>query len=62
MELRAGIPATRDELNAFCRPALGSVKTPKSIEIGPTLPRTLVGKVPKRASRDRYWASRARAV
>jgi acyl-CoA synthetase (AMP-forming)/AMP-acid ligase II len=62
IELRAGMVATPDELIAFCRPVLGGVKTPKSIEIWPTLPRSPVGKVLKRAIRDRYWAGRDRAV
>jgi acyl-CoA synthetase (AMP-forming)/AMP-acid ligase II len=62
VELRAGMAATPDELIAFCRPALGGVKTPKSIEIWPTLPRSPVGKVLKRTIRDRYWVGRLRAV
>jgi acyl-CoA synthetase (AMP-forming)/AMP-acid ligase II len=62
VELRAGMVATADELIAFCRPVLGGVKTPKSVEIWPTLPRSPVGKVLKRAIRDRYWAGRARSV
>jgi acyl-CoA synthetase (AMP-forming)/AMP-acid ligase II len=62
VELRAGTAATPDELIAFCRPALGGVKTPKHIEIWPTLPRSPVGKVLKRAIRDRYWVGRNRAV
>jgi acyl-CoA synthetase (AMP-forming)/AMP-acid ligase II len=62
VELRAGMAATPDELVAFCRAALGSVKTPKSIEIWPTLPRSPVGKVLKRTIRDRYWVGRLRAV
>jgi acyl-CoA synthetase (AMP-forming)/AMP-acid ligase II len=55
VELRAGTAATADELIAFCRQALGGVKTPKSIEIWPALPRSPVGKILKRAIRDRYW-------
>jgi acyl-CoA synthetase (AMP-forming)/AMP-acid ligase II len=62
VELRVGMAASPEELIAFCRPTLGGVKTPKSIEIWPTLPRSPVGKVLKRAIRDRYWAGRARAV
>jgi acyl-CoA synthetase (AMP-forming)/AMP-acid ligase II len=62
VELRAGMVATPDELIAFCRRTLGGVKTPKSIEIWPTLPRSPVGKVLKRAIRDQYWAGHARAV
>lgn len=53
LELRAGMAATPDVLIAFCRPVLGGVKTPNSIEIWPTLPRSPVGKVLKRAIRER---------
>jgi acyl-CoA synthetase (AMP-forming)/AMP-acid ligase II len=62
VELKAGTNATPDELIAFCRSTLGGVKTPKAIEIWPTLPRSPVGKVLKRAIRDRYWEGRSRAV
>ncbi|WMT73472.1 AMP-binding protein [Bradyrhizobium sp. Ash2021] len=62
VELKAGASATADELIAFCRATLGGVKTPKAIEIWPTLPRSPVGKVLKRAIRDRYWEGRSRAV
>jgi acyl-CoA synthetase (AMP-forming)/AMP-acid ligase II len=62
VELKAGATATPDELIAFCRSTLGGVKTPKTIDIWPTLPRSPVGKVLKRAIRDRYWEGRSRAV
>jgi len=62
VELKVGATATPDELIAFCRSTLGGVKTPKAIEIWPTLPRSPVGKVLKRAIRDRYWEGRSRAV
>jgi acyl-CoA synthetase (AMP-forming)/AMP-acid ligase II len=62
VELKAGANVTPDELIAFCRSTLGGVKTPKAIEIWPTLPRSPVGKVLKRAIRDRYWQGRSRAV
>jgi acyl-CoA synthetase (AMP-forming)/AMP-acid ligase II len=62
VELKAGTAATADELIAFCRSTLGGVKTPKAIEIWPSLPRSPVGKVLKRAIRDRYWEGRSRAV
>jgi acyl-CoA synthetase (AMP-forming)/AMP-acid ligase II len=62
VELKSGAAATPDELIAFCRSTLGGVKTPKAIEIWPVLPRSPVGKVLKRAIRDRYWEGRARAV
>jgi acyl-CoA synthetase (AMP-forming)/AMP-acid ligase II len=61
-ETSAQKAATPEELIAFCRPVLGGVKTPKSIEIWPTLPRSAVGKVLKRTIRERYWAGRPRAV
>ena len=62
VELKAGANATPDELIAFCRATLGGVKTPKAVEIWPTLPRSPVGKVLKRAIRDRYWEGRSRAI
>jgi acyl-CoA synthetase (AMP-forming)/AMP-acid ligase II len=62
VELKAGANATPDELISFCRSTLGGVKTPKAIEIWPTLPRSPVGKILKRAIRDRYWEGRTRAV
>ncbi|MGH8429545.1 MAG: AMP-binding protein, partial [Solimonas sp.] len=42
--------------------ALGGVKTPKTVEIWPSLPRSPVGKVLKRAVRDRFWQHRDRQV
>lgn len=62
VELKAGTAVTPDELIAFCRSTLGGVKTPKAIEIWPTLPRSPVGKVLKRAIRHRYWEGRSRAI
>ena len=53
---------TADEIIAACRPRLGGVKTPKSVELWPDLPRSTVGKVLRRAVRDRYWMNRARAI
>jgi acyl-CoA synthetase (AMP-forming)/AMP-acid ligase II len=62
VELKAGMSATPHQLIAFCRSTLGGIKTPKTIEIWPSLPRSPVGKVLKRAIRDRYWEGRSRAV
>ena len=53
---------TADEIIAACRPRLGGVKTPKSVELWPDLPRSTVGKVLRRTIRDRYWLNRARAI
>jgi len=62
VQLKTGATATSDELIAFCRSTLGGVKTPKTVEIWPTLPRSPVGKVLKRVIRDPYWEGRSRAV
>ncbi|KMO37228.1 hypothetical protein VQ02_13790 [Methylobacterium variabile] len=62
VELKPGAEATSDELIAHCRAALGGIKTPKSVEIWETLPRSPVGKVLKRAIRERFWTGRDRAV
>ena len=62
VELKAGMTVTPDDLIAFCRPVLGGVKTPKTVEIWPGLPRSPVGKVLKRAVRDRYWGGHSRAI
>jgi acyl-CoA synthetase (AMP-forming)/AMP-acid ligase II len=62
VELKAGASATESELIAWCRQRLGSVKTPKSVEFWPQLPRSAVGKVLKREIRARYWAGRTRQV
>jgi acyl-CoA synthetase (AMP-forming)/AMP-acid ligase II len=62
VQLKPGMTATPEDLIAFCRPTLGGVKTPKTVEIWPDLPRSAVGKVLKREIRARYWAGRSRAV
>jgi acyl-CoA synthetase (AMP-forming)/AMP-acid ligase II len=53
---------TEADVIAACRPALGGVKTPKSVEFRDELPRSPTGKVLKRAVRDPYWAGRSRKV
>ena len=62
VELRPGASTTEAELAAFCRERLGPIKTPKSVEFWPELPRSSVGKVLKRDIRARYWAGRDRMV
>jgi acyl-CoA synthetase (AMP-forming)/AMP-acid ligase II len=47
LQLRPGHEVTPDEIKAFVKSRLGSVKTPKQIEIWPDLPRSKVGKVLK---------------
>lgn len=56
--------ATFDEagLLAFCREKLGSVKTPKSISVMNSLPRSTVGKVLRREVRAPFWSNQGRLV
>lgn len=51
LELRAGHTTTAEELIAFCKERVGSVKTPKTIRIVDTLPRSPVGKVLRREAK-----------
>ena len=62
VQLKTGTSVAPEELIAFCRSTLGGVKTPKKIEIWSILPRSPVGKILKRAIRDRFWEGRPRAV
>ena len=50
--LRAGQTATEAELRAFCRETAGAYKVPATIEFRTELPKTMVGKVLRRALRD----------
>jgi long-chain acyl-CoA synthetase len=47
--LRPGQQATADEIRAYCRKKLAGYKVPKHIEFTDSLPKTLVGKVLRRA-------------
>ena len=50
------------ELIALCKDTFGSFKSPKSVDIVASLPRSPNGKVMKRELRDRYWTGRERRV
>ena len=50
--LRAGHTATEAELRAFCRDKLAPYKVPAKVEFRTELPKTMVGKVLRRALRD----------
>ncbi|WP_444814667.1 AMP-binding enzyme [Variovorax flavidus] len=56
VQLRAGrgndIEKTAQEIQAFVKARIGSVKTPKQVEVWPDLPRSKVGKVLKRDIRS----------
>ncbi|MBX6370254.1 MAG: AMP-binding protein [Rhodospirillales bacterium] len=62
LELKPGCAVAEEEIIALCKSRLGGVKSPKSVEIWPHLPRSPVGKILKRDIRDRYWAGRERMV
>ncbi len=50
------------ELIAFCREHLAPMKSPRSIDFAPALPRLPTGKLYKRVLRDRYWAGHASRI
>jgi long-chain acyl-CoA synthetase len=50
--LREGQSATQDELRAYCRERLAPYKVPAAIEFRAELPKTMVGKVLRRALRE----------
>ena len=62
VELKEGCRITEDELKAHCRDALAGMKTPKTIEVWQTLPRSPLGKVMKKEIRERYWRDQWRRV
>ena len=47
--LRPGMTATEEELRTFCRESVAPFKVPRHIEFRPDLPKTLTGKVLRRA-------------
>jgi acyl-CoA synthetase (AMP-forming)/AMP-acid ligase II len=62
VQLAPGASVGEEELIAFAKAELGGMRTPKSIEFWPDLPRSAVGKVLKREIRTKFWAGRDRAV
>ena len=55
VELKPGTDASPEALVSFCRERLGSIKSPKTIEIWAELPRSNVGKVLKKEIRSTFW-------
>lgn len=51
-----------EEIIAACRLQLGGVKTPKSVEIWPDLPRSSLGKIMRKTVRERFWDSVDRKI
>lgn len=62
VQLKAGCTAAEGELIDLCRSRLGPVKTPKTIEIWPDLPRSAVGKLLRREVRKKFWDGHWRAI
>jgi acyl-CoA synthetase (AMP-forming)/AMP-acid ligase II len=54
VQLRPGQAVTEDEVRAFVKDRLGSVKAPKQVEVWPDLPRSKVGKVLKVEVKARF--------
>jgi fatty-acyl-CoA synthase len=57
LQLRPGHAVTADDVRAFVKERLGSVKAPKQVEVWPDLPRSKVGKVLKPEIKARLHAS-----
>ena len=62
IQLKPGADASADELIAYCKEKVGSMKAPKSVDFVANLPRSPVGKVLKRDLRAPYWQGRMRGV
>src|SRR6201996_4691797 len=57
LQLHPGHEVTADEIRAFVKARIGSVKTPKQVEVWPDLPRSRVGKVLKTDLKSRLLSS-----
>ena len=62
VQLKPGAAIDADDLLATVKAQLGSVKTPKSVEVWPDLPKSAVGKVLKREIRSKFWQGQARKI
>jgi long-chain acyl-CoA synthetase len=57
--LKPDAQATVQDLRVFCRERLSAYKVPRHVEFRATLPKTMIGKVLRRALRDEYEARAA---
>ena len=55
-------PALAQELIAYCREHIASMKCPRSIDFDAELPRHPTGKLYKRLLKDRYWAGHDKRI
>ncbi|MCW5730541.1 MAG: AMP-binding protein [Alphaproteobacteria bacterium] len=58
VDMRDAGPDLAEELIAYCRRNLASIKCPRSVDFDEQLPRHPTGKLYKRLIRDRYWGQR----
>ena len=56
--LKAGQSATEREIVGFCRERMAAYKVPKTVEFRPELPKSMIGKVLRRALREEEAAAR----
>jgi acyl-CoA synthetase (AMP-forming)/AMP-acid ligase II len=62
VRLKPGASASDSELIALCRERLGAVKSPKTVEFWPDLPRSAVGKLLRREARKQFWTGQWRSI
>jgi acyl-CoA synthetase (AMP-forming)/AMP-acid ligase II len=53
---------TEDMVLVHCKAKFGGVKSPKSVEFRPEIPKTPAGKIDRKSLRTPYWAHAERAV
>ncbi|MGA9809279.1 MAG: AMP-binding protein [Candidatus Sulfotelmatobacter sp.] len=61
-DLKNGESLTEGQIIAHCKAKLGGVKSPKSVEFVPEIPKTPAGKFDRKAMRKPYWAAVEREV
>jgi len=60
--LKDGESLTEEAVIAHCKTKLGGMKSPKSVEFWPEIPKTAAGKTDRRTIRAPYWAGTERQV
>jgi acyl-CoA synthetase (AMP-forming)/AMP-acid ligase II len=60
--LRDGKSLREEEIIAHCKARIGGMKSPKSVEFRPEIPKTAAGKINRRLLRESYWSGSDRAV
>jgi acyl-CoA synthetase (AMP-forming)/AMP-acid ligase II len=62
VQLKPGQSASAEELIAWAKDQVGSMKAPKSVEFIAAIPRTAAGKMDKKELRKKYWGDAQRMV